>query len=82
MAKIRNSNWENDDNLKSNLERYVVQNLSCGEILDFVCQDFPQYAWSLGSLSKRLAFYNIKHIRYDTQIEEVERAVREKISRL
>ena len=79
MAEIRNSDWENDDNLKSNLEQNVMQNLSRREILDFVCQDFPQYAWSLGSLSRRMAFYNIKHIKYDTQIEEVERAVREEI---
>ena len=73
--RIRNSDWENDDDLKCNLERYVMQNLSRREILDFVPQDFPHYACSLGSLSRRLAFYNIKYIRYDTQIEEVERAV-------
>jgi hypothetical protein len=65
--------------LKSVLERYVIQNLSCREILDFVRRDFPQYAWSLGTLSRRLAFFDIKYIRYDTQIEEVETAVREEI---
>ncbi len=49
--------------LKSVLERYVIQNLSCREILDFVRRDFPQYAWSLGTLSRRLAFFDIKYIR-------------------
>ena len=60
---IRNDDWENDDDLKSVLERYVIQNLSRREILDFVRRDFPQYAWSLGTLSRRLAFFDIKYIR-------------------
>ena len=76
---IRNDDWENDNDLKSFLERYVIQNLSRREILDFVRRDFLQYAWSLGTLSRRLAFFDIKYIRYDTQIEEVETAVREEI---
>ncbi len=76
---IRNDDWENDNDLKSFLERYVIQNLSRREILDFVRRDFLQYAWSLGTLSRRLAFFDIKYIRYDTQIEKVETAVREEI---
>lgn len=76
---IRNNDWQNDDDLRSFLERNVMQNLSRKEILDFVRRDFPQYAWSLGTLSRRLAFYGIKYVRYDIQIEEVESAVREEI---
>lgn len=76
-ALIRNSDWEDDEQLKSDLQRYVKQNLRRREILDF--RDFPEYAWSLGTLSRRLAFFGIQYIKYDTDIEEVETAVREEI---
>ena len=78
-ALIRNSDWEDDEQLKSDLQRYVKQNLRGREILDFVRRDFPEYAWSLGTLSRRLAFFGIQYIKYDTDIEEVETAVREEI---
>ena len=78
-ALIRNSDWEDDEQLKSDLQRYVKQNLRRREILDFVRRDFPEYAWSLGTLSRRLAFFGIQYITYDTDIEEVETAVREEI---
>lgn len=76
-ALIRNSDWEDDEQLKSDLQRYVKQNLRRREILDF--RDFPEYAWSLGTLSRRLVFFGIQYIKYDTDIEEVETAVREEI---
>lgn len=78
-ALIRNSDWEDDEQLKSDLQRYVKQNLRRREILDFVRRDFPEYAWSLGTLSRRLAFFGIQYIKYNTDIEEVETAVREEI---
>ena len=78
-ALIRNSDWEDDEQQKSDLQRYVKQNLRRREILDFVRRDFPEYAWSLGTLSRRLAFFGIQYIKYDTDIEEVETAVREEI---
>ena len=77
-ALIRNSDWEDDEQLKSDLQRYVKQNLRRREILDFVRRDFPEYAWSLGTLSRRLAFFGIQYIKYDTDIE-VETALREEI---
>ena len=58
-ALIQNSDWEDDEQLKSDLQRYVKQNLRRREILDFVRRDFPEYAWSLGTLSRRLAFFGI-----------------------
>lgn len=81
-ALIRNSDWEDDEQLKSDLQRYVKQNLRRREILDFVRRDFPEYAWSLGTLSRRLAFFGIQYIKYDTDIEEVETAVCEEIEGL
>lgn len=38
-------------------------------------RDFPQYAWSLPTLSRRLAHFNIKYIDYGVDIEEVKAAV-------
>ena len=44
-GNIRNSDWEGDEELKSDLQRYVLQNRKRREILDFVQKDFPEYAW-------------------------------------
>jgi hypothetical protein len=75
--RIRNPDWQEDDNLKDDLQCYVVENFRRKEILDFVERDYPQYAWSLGTLDRRLAHFCIKFINYDADIDEVEAAVRE-----
>ena len=78
-GRVRNSEWQRDEQLKSDLEKYVERNLSRKEILDFVAPDYPQYAWSFGTLVRRLAFFNVKYVRYDTSIVDVEDAVREEM---
>ena len=78
-GNIRNSDWEDDEQLKSDIQHYVLQNLRRREILDFVRRDFPEYAWSLGTLSRRMAFFGIQYIKYDTDIKDVENAVREEV---
>ena len=52
MARIRNSEWEDDCELKDDLQKYVSKNLKREEILDFVKRDYPNYSWSLGTLSR------------------------------
>ena len=79
MAAIRNTDWEEDEQLKSDLGGYVLQNFNRREILDFVCRDYPQYAWSLGTLSRRLAFFDIRYTQYDTDIDVVTDAVRKEL---
>ena len=74
-VRIRCSDWEKDQQLKSDLERYVLANYSRQEILDFASCDFPDYAWSLPTLSRRLNFFGIKYIRYDTSVEDVKKAI-------
>ena len=74
-GNIRNTDWEEDEQLKNDLNGYVLQNFSRREILDFVCRNYSQYAWSLGTLSRRMAFFYIKYIRYDTDIDVVTDAV-------
>ena len=75
--RIRNSDWEEDGNLRGDLQRYVMENLRRKEVLDFVKRDYPQYAWSLGTLDRRLSHFRIQYIKYDTDFQEVEAAVRE-----
>ena len=78
-ARIRNPDWEEDNELQHDLKQYVLQNLSRGEILDFVSRDYAQYAWSLGTLSRRLAFFDIRYVEYNTDLKEVEAAVQSEL---
>ena len=57
-----------------------MANYSRQEILDFATRDYPEYAWSLPTLSRRLNFFGIKYVRYEINIvEEVKKAVREEM---
>lgn len=76
MKRVRNPDWKDDESLKDDLQRYVLQNLKRTEILDFMIRDFPQYAWSLGTLSRRMSFFQIRYINYDTRLNVVEDIVR------
>ena len=68
-----------DEQLKSNLECYVLANYSSQEILGFATRDYPEYAWSLPTLSRRF-FFGIKCIRYNIEeLEEVKKAVLEEL---
>ena len=78
-ARIRNPDWQEDNELQHDLKQYVLQNLSRGEILDFVSRDYAQYAWSLGTLSRRLAFFDIRYVEYNTDLKEVEAAVQSEL---
>ncbi len=40
------TDWKLDDDLKADLLKYVTQNLKQKEILDFIAESYPQYAWS------------------------------------
>ena len=60
MSRIRNSDWENDEELKNDIQHYVLQNLSRREILDFMKRNYPQYTFS-----RRMAFFALKYIDYD-----------------
>ena len=38
--RIRNNDWENDEEMRQDLEKYVRQNLRREEILDFMIAHF------------------------------------------
>ena len=78
-SRIRNPDWQEDAELKQDLKRYILQNLSRREILDFVSRDYAQHAWSLGAFSRRLAYFDIKYIEYNTDMNEVEAALQSEL---
>ena len=80
MSRIRNPEWENDENLKADIQKYVLQNMTRREVLDFLGRDYPQYAWSLPTLSRRMAHFGVKYVDYGTDLKVVERAVKEETS--
>ena len=67
MARIRNSEWEEDLDLRNDLEKKVLKIFKREEIVDFVERDYPNNGWSLGTLSRRMKYFNIKFVNYDTQ---------------
>lgn len=75
MSRIRNADWEDDESLAEDLKKYVLANLRRSEVLDFVERDYPQYAWSLGTLSRRMNHFGIKYVDYSLTVAEVEEAV-------
>ena len=71
MSRIRNSDLEIDENLKADLQKYFPKNFKRSEVLDFVNRDYPQYAWSLITLSRRMAHFNIRYVNYNTDVKKV-----------
>ena len=79
-AWIRNSDWEDDNDLKNDLAKFVSLNLKRMEILDFLRKDYPMYAWSLRSLARRMQYFGIQFTDYDVEVNDVEAAVEKEIS--
>jgi predicted RNase H-like nuclease len=77
--RVRNSDWENDEEMRQDLEKYVQRNLRREEILDFMIAGYPMYAWSICSLSCRLQHFGIKYTDYDIELEDVKKAVKKEL---
>ena len=75
MSRIRNPDWANNENPKANIQKYVLQNLTRREVLDY-----PQYAWNLPTLSRRTAHFGVKYVDYRTDLKVIEKAVKEETS--
>ena len=63
-ARVRNSDGQEDQDLKDDLVKYVRQNLRRKKILDFVKINYPVYAWSPRTLSLRLQYFGIEFTDY------------------
>jgi hypothetical protein len=75
MSHVREALWKNDNDLQESMVNYVGQNLQRREILDFLTRDFPQYAWSLRSLDRRLCHFNLYFKDNSVTVDEVIQAV-------
>ena len=79
-AWIKNSDWEDDNDLNNDLVKFVSLNLKRMEIVDFLRKDYPMYAWSLRSLARRMQYFGIQFTDYDVEVNDVEAAVEKEIS--
>ena len=81
-AWIRNSYWEDDNDLQNDLAKFASLNLKRMEILDFLRKDYPMYAWSLliRSLARRMQYFGILFTDYDVEVNDEEAAVEKEIS--
>ena len=79
MAYIRNIHWKEDDILKSDLKKYVKEDLRRTEILDFMKRDFSQYAWSLSSLDRRMRYFDIHYTDNNVTVEQIRDAVKKEV---
>ena len=68
MKRIRSDAWKEDNNLKTTLQEYVRRRYTRSEITISVKKQFPQYAWSVPTLSNRLRYFEIRYIDYDIDI--------------
>ena len=75
VARIRNSEWEEDIELENDLKEKVSRNLRQSEIVDFMKVKYPMYSWILRTLSRRLHHFGITYTDYSVDIEEVREAV-------
>ena len=78
--RIRNSDWEDNNDLKNDPAKFVSLNLKRMEILDFLRKDYPMYAWSVRSLARRIEYFGIQFTDYDVEVNDVEAAVEKEIS--
>ena len=76
MATVyRNDAWQSDYQLEEEMKKFVKQGIKRKEILDFLRRDFPQYAWSVPILDRRLCHFNINYIDENVSVDEVRDAV-------
>ena len=68
-TRIRNGTWQEDEALEEDLQLYVSKNLKREEMLDFLPERYPMYAWSLLTLARRLNHFNIRYVERNTTLE-------------
>ena len=74
---VRNTDWKFDNELEGTIKCLVLRNFKRSEILDFLKRDFPDYSWSLASLSRRMKYFDIKYTDYSTTVDQVRAAFQE-----
>ena len=74
-SSYRNDAWQSDYQLEEEMKKFVKQGIKRKEILDFSRRDFPQYAWSVPTLDRRLRHFNVNYIDENVSADEVRDAV-------
>ncbi|ESO91858.1 hypothetical protein LOTGIDRAFT_163218 [Lottia gigantea] len=80
IPRIRNVTWQENTDLKKSLVTYVEQNLKLCEILDFIESEYPDYAWSHRTLQRRMAYFSVKYVDSNLDLEHIETAVKQEMS--
>ena len=75
-SRIRNNSWKDDENLEKTLDQYVKEGLRRHEILDFLSRDFPEYAWSLRTLDRRMQYFDLGYTDRNVTIDQIQTAVK------
>ena len=75
QPRIRNGKWKDDELLRTELEEYVKKRWSIRDILTVVLRKFPQYAWTVPTLKRRLGFFDIRYIDSNVTSEQLAQAV-------
>ena len=77
--------WADDENLKHDLQEYVLNNFKRTEVLDFMRKEYPEYTWSLDgrlrteTLDGRLRYFNISYIDYQMDVDTVRAVVQNEV---
>ena len=79
MVDNRFSSWKEHDLLKDALKTYVKQGLQREEAIDFLRKDFPQYAWSIGTLDRCLRHFEVYYKDGTVSVEDVKEAVNKEL---
>ena len=74
-----NDAWQSDRRLEEEMKKFVKQGIKRKEILDFLRRDFPQYAWSIPTLDRRLRHFNINYADENVSVDQVRDAVAREI---
>ena len=62
LINMEDRNWINDVALEQGLRDFVRRSIKGKEILDFMKRDYEQYCWSIGTLDRRLCFFDINYV--------------------
>ena len=76
---FRNDAWRDDHELKADLTKYIKQGIHRKEMIDFLKRDYPQYAWSIPTLDRRLRYFELYYTDKRVTIQEVRSAVTEEM---
>ena len=80
FIRSKMDSWKGDSDLRTDLNDFVRKNFTRLEMLDFLEKKYPTYSWSLRTLARRLRYFDIKYVRDDVDLGQVEEAIRKEMT--